>query len=144
MDARASTQHIARACTHTRTQLLFAHTHVLSFGCAMCIQELLAKMPKLPAKTWTRTKDDEFVEKRRAGLEELVQGVLGVEHMSSNPDLLHFLNIISDMPPGGGGGGGAAKLPPSSAPKAAPAELEGGGAAPEPTQVDDDDDDDAI
>ena len=108
----------------------------------MRVQELLAKMPKLPAKTWTRTKDEEFVEKRRAGLEELLQGVLRVEHMTSNPDLLFFLNLLSDMPAGGGCGGGA-KLPPSSAPKAAPAELTGGGAAaPEPAQVDEDDDDD--
>ncbi len=107
-------------------------------------QELLAKMPKLPAKTWTRVKDEEFVEKRRAGLEELLQGLLRVEHMTSNPDLLFFLGMLSDMP--AGGGGSAAKLPPSSAPKAAPAELTGGGAAapPEPAQVDDDDDDDAL
>ena len=106
-------------------------------------------MPKLPAKTWTRTKDEEFVEKRRAGLEELLQGILRVEHMTSNPDLLFFLNLLSDMPAGGGGGGGgAAKMPPSSAPKAAPAELAGGGAAappePAPTLDDDDDDDDAL
>ena len=108
-------------------------------------------MPKLPAKTWTRTKDEEFVEKRRAGLEELLQGILRVEHMTSNPDLLFFLNLLSDMPAGGGGGaggGGAAKMPPSSAPKAAPAELAGGGAAappePAPALDDDDDDDDAL
>jgi len=110
--------------------------------------ELLAKLPKLPAKTWTRTKDEEFVEKRRAGLEELLQGILRVEHMTSNPDLLFFLNLLSDMPAGGGGGGGAAKMPPSSAPKAAPAELAGGGAAappePAPALDDDDDDDDAL
>ena len=101
-------------------------------------------MPKLPAKTWTRTKDDEFVEKRRAGLEELLQGILRVEHMTSNPDVLFFLNMLSDMPAGGGGGGGGASMPPSSAPKAAPPELTGGGAAapPEPALADDDDDDD--
>ena len=35
--------------------------------------ELLAKIPKLPNKTFGRTSGDEFVERRRAGLEELMQ-----------------------------------------------------------------------
>ena len=37
------------------------------------VPELLAKIPKLPNKTFGRTSGDEFVERRRAGLEELMQ-----------------------------------------------------------------------
>lgn len=41
---------------------------------------------------------DEFVEKRRAGLEEFIKGALRIPHMTSNPDVLHFIGLLSEMP----------------------------------------------
>lgn len=106
--------------------------------------ELQRQIPALPRKTFGRNRGPEFIETRRAGLEAFMQGVLAVDHMNSNPDLLHFMGILSDMPGAGDGGSGGQSMPPSQ-PEHEPsvvADLDGH--HEEEDDVDEDEDEDAL
>jgi len=83
---------------------------------------LLAKLPKLPGKTYLgRKTSPEFIQKRQTMLEQYMRSMLAVEKATCNPDVLAFLGLLDAAgkkgaaeaaPSGGaaagGGGGGAA------------------------------------
>ena len=67
--------------------------------------DLQAEIPKLPRKSFGRHRGDEFIEARRAGLEEFMRGALEVDRITTNPDMLQFLGILMLAGSAGSGGG---------------------------------------
>ena len=63
------------------------------------VQTRVSLLPKLPPKTWSITsagKEDAFIERRRAGLQEYLRAMLAEERGARNPYLLLFLGCFGD------------------------------------------------